>query len=98
DGRVDDLEPALRAAGQELVDRAEALVHDLPPVVDAHDRAGILIGREELRDRGIEGASDALDRCDRWRRDAALHLGQEALGHRGARGELTERLVAATPE
>src|SRR5262245_22774871 len=90
DRRVDYLEAAVRAAGQELVHCAEALVHDLATIAHADNDAGALVGREELGDVRVERARDALHRCDRRRRDASLDLGQEALRDRSLGRELAQ--------
>ena len=98
DRRHDHLEAAVRGAGEELVDGAKALVDDAPAVPGADDDPRPVVGREQLRDGRAERPRDALDRGDRRRRDAALHLGEEALGHARLRGELPEGLATGDAE
>ena len=90
EGRQDDLQAAVAAGGQELVDGVQAVVRDSSPIGAPDDPSERRLVDEQLGDPQVEGAGDPLDGRDRRARHLALHLGKEALGHAGSLGELAE--------
>src|SRR5258706_4245508 len=90
ESRQDDLETAVTAGGQELVDRVQAAVDDPSPIGPSDDSAKRGLIDEQLGDPEVEGSGDPLDRGDRRAGDLALDLGEEALGHAGSFGKLAE--------
>src|SRR6185503_17584350 len=94
DRRQDQLESAGHVRGEEFVDRFQPGIRDPTARLAPNDPPRIGVLGEELGDRQVKGPGDALDGRDRRAGHVALDLGEEALRHPGADGDVAQRQMA----